>query len=86
MITDEELTALALAADPDVRLSDDAVPFEDAEGEGAGLLPSWYLPAPTAGRRRVRGWRRRVIVLLVVAFVLVSACGLCCTYGSMVVA
>ena len=63
-------------------MPDDAVPFGD--GPADGLLPSWYFPTPRG--RRVRGWRRRVIVGLVVVFVLVSVCGLCCTYGALVVA
>jgi hypothetical protein len=38
-----------------------------------------------SGRRRT-GWRRWVGFTLVVAFVLINAAGLCCTYGSVVVA
>lgn len=85
VITDEELTALALAANPHVLVPADAVPFRDGRAD-EGLLPSWYFPSPAAGPRRVRGWRRRVVMLLVIAFVLVSASGLCCTYGALVMA
>ncbi len=85
VITDDELTGLALAADRDAEVPDDAVPFGAADGED-GLLPSWYFPMRLAGGRRLRGWHRRVIVLMVVTFLLVSACGLCCTYGSLVMA
>ncbi len=78
---DEELTALAMAADPEAPLSDDAVPLSDMVGEEDGLLPAWYMPSPMAGGRRIRGWRRRVIFLLVTAFLLIEAYGLCSTYG-----
>jgi hypothetical protein len=88
VISDDELTALALAADPDAPLPDDAVNLWELErGEdGEGLLPEWYMPAPMAGARRLRGWRRRVAILLIVVFVLIDAYGLCSTYGSVVLA
>ncbi|MGI8663189.1 MAG: hypothetical protein ACR2LQ_08260 [Acidimicrobiales bacterium] len=85
MITDEELTKLALAADPEAPLPVDAVSFwEVASGEA--LLPSWYMPSPMPGGRRLRGWRRRVVLVLVATFVLIDAYGLCSTYGSIVIA
>jgi hypothetical protein len=80
---DEELTRLALAADPDAALPDDAVPIWQVLGHDAtSLLPSWYMPTPmgygAAGTRR----RKRIIVLLVVAaFLALNAYGLCSTYG-----
>ena len=87
MISDEELTALALAADPDQVVPDDAVPFGVAlDGGDASLLPQWYMPAPDAGAIARPGWRRRVGVGLVVTFVLINAAGLCSTYGSIVLA
>jgi hypothetical protein len=76
-ISDDELTALALAADPDVVLGDDAVPF--GMDEDHGLLPSWYMPAP-----RLRGGgrgRRLVIATLIGALLVVNGVGLCVTYG-----
>ena len=87
-MTDEELTALALAADPDAPVDADAVPLSEylrTEGEH-GLLPDWYMPAPMQGARRLRGWRRRVAILVIVAFVAIDAYGLCSTYGSVVLA
>jgi hypothetical protein len=84
---DDELARLALAADPDVALPDDAVPIWEVLGHGAGaLLPSWYMPAPmgygASGRRR----RKRIIVLLVVAaFLALNAYGLCSTYGQITI-
>jgi hypothetical protein len=84
-LTDAELTELALAADPDVELDDDAVAVCLDDGAPA-LLPAWYLPAATGGVRPRRGWRRRVALTLIVSFLLVDACGLCCTYGALVLA
>jgi hypothetical protein len=83
LISDEELDRLARAADPDVVLGGDAVSIWDvtADGERTQLLPEWYMPAPMPGRPVVRGWRRRVILSLVVTFVVINAYGLCSTYG-----
>lgn len=78
----DELTALALAADPDIVLPDDAVPFRGGLDEGGGgLLPDWYMPAPTGAVYGRRGWRRVVAVSAVVAFVVLNAAGLCSIYG-----
>lgn len=80
-ISDEELTALALAADPDAVAGNDAIPLRDpALGDIPGLLPAWYMPSATASRP-LRGWRRRVVWLVVVSFLLINAYGLCSTYG-----
>jgi hypothetical protein len=77
-ITDDELTALALAADPDQPVDPDAVPISlgvDAEG----LLPGWYMPAPmSAGGGSARRWLLGGIVLVLL---LVSGAGLCVTNG-----
>ncbi len=40
-ITDDELTALALTADPDQPVERDAVPIA-LDGAAAGLLPEWF--------------------------------------------
>lgn len=90
MFTDDELAEIALAADPDAPLDDDAVPFRpDAGGTAGGaadadagaLLPDWYMPAPMAGGPLLRGWRRRVGLLIIASFLLINAYGLCSTYG-----
>lgn len=66
---------------------DDAVPFWDiARTASDSLLPDWYMPSPMSGSRRLQGWRRRVVIALVVAFVVINAAGLCSTYGFVAVA
>ncbi|MGI8809104.1 MAG: hypothetical protein ACR2KK_14940 [Acidimicrobiales bacterium] len=85
--TDEELTVLALAADPEAGVADDAVPLGQFLGAGAWsgegeLLPGWYMPPPMATTRLLHGWRRRIVLLIVASFVLINAYGLCSTYGS----
>jgi hypothetical protein len=81
-ITDEELTELALSCAPVLVPAEDAVPLAEHLGHGSGLLPEWYMPAPTA-RPRAR-WRLPVVLVLVGAFVAVEAAGLCSTFGQLV--
>jgi hypothetical protein len=83
-ITDEALTAEALAADPDGALSDDAVPFWQLTGGPLELLPSWYMPAMGGRMSRLKRWQRWTLAALVVAFVGINAYGLCSTYGFVV--
>jgi hypothetical protein len=83
---DDELVALALAADPDAAVGDDAVCLWDlVDEDGPDLLPGWYMPAPAGAPAFRRGWRRRVALLLILAFLAIDAYGLCSTYGSVVV-
>ena len=78
-ITDEELTALALSADPDQPLDADAVPIGVYLANAVGPLPEWYM-APVMARHT--GRRQRAVILAVVSsFVLIEAFGLCSTYG-----
>jgi hypothetical protein len=80
--SDDELTALALAADPDFEVGDDALSLCDlAASEPDDLLPTWYMPSPMAGARLLHGWRRRVVILIIISFLLINAYGLCSTYG-----
>jgi len=78
-LSDDELTELALAADPDQPIDDDAIPLAQYQGEFGDLLPAWYMPAPAAGGSR----RRNAAVASVVTFSLlfINALGLCITYG-----
>lgn len=81
-ITDDELTRLALAADPDTAVADDAVPIWDLLGGTTGtLLPTWYMPAPDGTVRTGRRWKRVVAIVAISAFVAINATGLCSTYG-----
>lgn len=80
MISDAELEAQALAADPDAPLDSHAVSIWSMNNDGASSpLPEWYMPAAMAGIGS--RWRRRVAIALIVAFVLLYAYGLCSTYG-----
>jgi hypothetical protein len=76
--TDEELAELALSADPDALIDDDAVPFGRPAADGA-LLPEWYMPVPGSVRRT----RPRVVAVsaIIASLVIVNGAGLCVTYG-----
>ncbi len=88
VIDDAELTEMALLADPDAGLSPDAVSWTDLSSSAtrAILLPGWYMPTSTAGHGGIRGWRRGVGVLLLLAFLLIVISGLCSTYGYLEIA
>lgn len=80
--TEAELTELALSADPDVPMDDDAVPLSVYLGQSAGLLPQWYMPSPMV--RSGSRWRMPVVLVIVAAFVIIEAFGLCSTFGQIV--
>lgn len=81
-ISDAELEELALAADPDDVIGDDAVPW--LPDRGAALLPSWYMGSPgSSGGGR---GRRGVVALVISSLLLVNAVGLCVTYGYLQIA
>lgn len=77
-ISEDTLTELALAADPDAPLPADAVPM-DVHLLQFGALPLWYMP-PVA-RSGSGKWRRPIVLVVVGAFLLIDALGLCNTYG-----
>jgi hypothetical protein len=79
MITDAELEAEALSADPETPVDDDAVSFFDLAPTPSALVGDWYMPAPMA--RHLDGWRRLCVFALVATFLLIEAAGLCSTYG-----
>ena len=84
LVTDEELTAEALAADPEPCL-DDARPFLGADADfNTSTLPAWYMPAPMSGASRLRGWRRATAFSFIAALVVIEAFGLCSTYGQFI--
>jgi hypothetical protein len=79
-LTDDELAAEAVAADPEPDLAD-ALPFATVVGDESDAgLPPWYMPAPMAGARLL-GWRRGVVYTFVVALLVIEAFGLCTTFG-----
>jgi hypothetical protein len=79
IVGDDELTALALAADPLAPLNEDAEPWHFGYGFLKNPLPEWYMPMPMASRRG-RG-TRVVVVSVVVGLVVICAFGLCITSG-----
>ncbi len=82
--TDDELTALALAADPDAPLAADAVALPLYPDEPFGALPAWYMPPAMA--RVAGGWRRVAVFAIIAGFLVIDAFGLCITYGQLVAA
>ncbi len=82
VLTEAELTELALAAEPMSAPAEDAVPIATFLGQGPGLLPTWYMPAPMA--RFSPRWRLPVVLALVGAFLIIEAFGLCSTFGQVV--
>jgi hypothetical protein len=84
LLSDDELAAEALAADPALALDADAISFWDATGDAREQpLPAWYMPAPMGGTTPLRGWRRRVVYAVIVSFLTITAYGLCNTYGQL---
>jgi len=82
--TDAELEELALAAGPDEHLDVDATPLRGSVPDHGGALPGWYMP-PVA--QVIQSRPRRVVALVVVgAFLLINALGLCATYGFLEIA
>jgi hypothetical protein len=77
-VDEDQLTELALAADPESPLSPDAVPIDIYLSQVAPL-PLWYMP-PVA-RLRVGRWTRPIVLTVVAAFALIDVLGLCNTYG-----
>ncbi len=80
-LSEDELTAQALAADPDEPLSPSALPFQAEPATGAELLPEWYMPAVVPGRSTPG--RKAVALTIVVAAVVINAMGFCITYGTL---
>jgi hypothetical protein len=78
-ITDDELTELALGADPGVPLPEDAVPIGIYLSQFAPPLPLWYMPPVV--RSGHRGWKAPIVLAVVFAFILIDVMGLCNTFG-----
>ena len=78
-ISDEELAALALAADPNAPLDDDAVPFNSRPTDDTALLPEWYMPVD--GSRVRSDWHVVVAIGIALGLVLCNAFAICVTNG-----
>lgn len=77
--SDEELSALALAAEPITKLDANAVPWGGGDARTPSLLPNWYMPSPSY---QLRGrWTRAIVITLIVGFLVIDAFGLCITSG-----
>jgi hypothetical protein len=86
-VTDEELTRMALAADPDMAVPDDAVPLAQLLGnDNCSLLPSWYMPVVARHAVSGRRWKRVVVIVVILIFLAIDAYGLCNTYGAITIA
>jgi hypothetical protein len=79
-ITDQELTELALAADPNEPLPEDAIAIGTYLSQIPSPLPLWYMP-PVMRSGSGRRWKTPVVLAVVSAFALIDAMGLCNTYG-----
>lgn len=77
LFTDAELAHLALSADPDQVVPEDAVPFVP-DDVPSGLLPEWYMPTPNA---RASTSRTVVLAGVAIALFMVNVGGVCVTYG-----
>jgi hypothetical protein len=80
-LTDDELSALAMAADPGQPLADDAIPLSTYLAGQPSPLPEWYMP-PAMTRVGAR-WRIPVVAVVVGAFLLIEVLGLCSTFGQL---
>lgn len=87
-VNDDDLAALALAADPEAaadEVAGDVPSLWDLESgggrQGNDLLPSWYMPSPMLGAGTPRRWWRWMAIAVILAFVALNAAGLCSTYG-----
>lgn len=78
-ISFEELTALALRADPHPVIDTTVSPWRPGADPVTGLLPDWYMPAPSGHRRGVGV--KVAIGAIIASFVVINALGLCITYG-----
>ena len=83
-ISDDELTTLALAADPEQEVDPGAVPLTPYGNLSGVALPLWYMPPVTA--RAAGGWRVPIVASVVLALLFINALGLCITYGALAVA
>ena len=84
LLTDEELTEMALAAPRDHSLRPDAVACNLVDYAARSPLPNWYMP-PAIALRHGRG-SRLLVGSIVAGFLLINGLGLCATYGYLTIA
>jgi hypothetical protein len=78
-ISDEELTALSLAADPNAPIDEGVEPFGAGLSSGTDLLPEWYMPVPNSNGHS--HFRSIAVAAIVASLIVVNGAGLCVTYG-----
>jgi hypothetical protein len=83
-ISDDDLTALALSADPHPTIDPHVAPWRPVADAFTGLLPDWYMPTPS-GSHRGKG-AKIAIGVIIASFVIVNALGLCITNGFLTIA
>lgn len=79
VLTNEELEALAMG-ELELEVTEGAVAYNATPGFLGAELPSWYM-GPATVRVRHRPWRAPVVGVIVAAFLIIEAFGLCNTYG-----
>jgi hypothetical protein len=77
-LSDDELTEMALAADPNVPLSPNAVPWTCVPSSESAL-PAWYMPPAVALRTNTK--TRIVVAAIILGFLVIDSFGLCVTSG-----
>ena len=76
--SDEELTELALEAEPFDPFGPDVEPYRDLDPARFPLLPDWYMPAPGSTRSRKGG---AVMWAFALDLVVINIGGFCVTWG-----
>lgn len=74
----DELAELAERSEGFDPFADDVVALRDPGAPPTGLLPEWYMPAPS---NRIGRGRRFGLAALALGFVVVNVGGFCVTYG-----
>jgi hypothetical protein len=81
VLSDAELEELALAADPNTPLTADAMPWQPEREQS---LPTSYLPQPSIRSRPASTTRTVTVLVVIAAFLAITALGFCATYGQLV--
>lgn len=85
-LTDEELSALALAGDWDADVDNDAMPLYEllrhrgTSGPGE-LLPHWYIPVAAPPTSTLHSRRPRLLFLLAAPFAMLVVWAVCACFG-----